>query len=991
MAKQKRVFELAKELGVDSKAIVAKCQAEGVPGIDTHMSTVKLGLAATIREWFSESNSKTAVETADKVDLATVRKPARRRAKAKDASQDASSGDTGTATATLESSDEADGQEGVSESQTAARPEVRESAPAAEAAAEPVAETAAPAPEVESVTEEASAPAETTEPVETAGAAEATAEAAAPEAAAAPEQPTAEAPTADAGETPAPGRARPRAAEDQPSEVTPLGVQNVPTRPTVVAPAGQPLVREKVQLKGPQVVRIEKPDPIQAPRRGPSRGPGGPRTGGGGGGYVSDGSVAGITRSRGPARGRGSGGPEGPVEGDGRGRGAGPGGSNKRRGLLNTRRGRSADGALPTGPTQFSQADLDELDARLKGAAGFIKQRRRDLTKREHQPGQAASPADVGGTVQIEEPITIKSLSAATGIKSGEIIKYLFKRGVMSTINSAIDTEMAMEVALDYDIELEVKQQQTALERLEIQFADRPEVDVRRRPPVVTILGHVDHGKTSLLDRVRKSDIATHEAGGITQHVGAYRVRITGNDGKEKTVVWLDTPGHEAFTSMRARGASMTDIVVLVVAADDGVMPQTIESINHAKAAGVPIVVALNKIDKPEVTEDNIRRIYGQLAEHGLNPTEWGGDTEVMKVSAETGQGVTELLEVLDYTAELKEYKADYGGPARGTVIEAEMQPGRGAVGRVLVQAGQLKVGDTIVIGRAFGRVRDMVDDRGNRIAEAGPATPLEISGIDSVPDAGDKMYATDSLQRAEEIATAYREAERQKQLASKTKVTLDNFSEQIKAGQMRELRIVLKADVQGSMDVLRKSLEDITSSQEVGVRVLHSAVGGVTESDVLLADASDAIIIGFHVTATSAVREIADARGVDIRLYRVIYEITDDIKKSLEGMLEPERKETELGSAEVRATFKVSKIGTVAGCLVTSGVIQRGAKMRLVRDGVVITENREIDSLKRVKDDAREVRQGTECGIRLAGFDDVKPGDRLVCYQVTEVKRTLD
>ncbi|MFP4222676.1 MAG: translation initiation factor IF-2, partial [Phycisphaeraceae bacterium] len=588
-----------------------------------------------------------------------------------------------------------------------------------------------------------------------------------------------------------------------------------------------------------------------------------------------------------------------------------------------------------------------------------------------------------------EEPITIKSLSAATGIKAADILKYLFKQGIMANINAAIGTEAAMEMAMEYDIELEVKAQKTAVEKLKEQFEQREEVDVRPRPPVVTVLGHVDHGKTSLLDRIRKQDVAAHEAGGITQHIGAYRVTITGTDQQEKTVVFLDTPGHEAFTAMRARGAKMTDLVVLVVAADDGVMPQTIESINHAKAAGVPIIVALNKIDVAQATTENIQRIYGQLAEHGLNPVEWGGETEIIKTSAETGQGVTDLMEILDYQAELLELKADYGGPAAGSVIESEMQTGRGAVARVLVQRGQIKVGDFIVVGRAFGRVRDMTDDRGRAVEQAGPATPLELSGIDEIPDAGDRFYITESLQTAEQAATQYRDRERQQQLASKTKVTLDNFAQQIQAGKVKELRVVLKADVQGSLDVLRESLEKL-GNDEVAVRVIHAAVGGVTESDVLLADASEAVIVGFHVAITPAVRDIAEARDVDVRLYRVIYDVTDDVKKALEGMLEPEKKEEELGTAEVRDTFKVTRVGTVAGCLVSDGSIQRAGKARVIRDGVVVTDNRDIDSLRRVKEDVREVRAGTECGIKLAGFDDVKVGDQIICYRVIEVKRTL-
>ncbi|MCX5659004.1 MAG: translation initiation factor IF-2, partial [Planctomycetota bacterium] len=687
------------------------------------------------------------------------------------------------------------------------------------------------------------------------------------------------------------------------------------------------------------------------------------------------------TRSRGPTRGRGAG---APAPG-----GDEPAAKQPKRRSLSTRRGRSAE-ALPVGPSKFSEQDLAELDARLNHAQGYLKQRRRDLKK--PLPGQPAIPGapSGGGVIEILEPINIKSLSAATGIKSTDIIKFLFKKGILATINSTIDAVVATEVAMEHDIEIVVREQQTVEQAVIQEFEQRAQIDMRRRPPVVTVLGHVDHGKTSLLDRIRRADVAAHEAGGITQHVGAYRVTIKGSDTKDKTVVFLDTPGHEAFTSMRSRGAKMTDLVVLVVAADDGVMPQTIESINHAKAAGVNIIVALNKIDKAEATEANIRKIYGQIAEHGLTPTEWGGTTEVMKVSAVTGAGVAELLEVLDYQAELLDLKADYGGTARGTVIETQMQPGRGSVARVLVQQGQLHVGDFIVIGRAYGRVRDMTDEYGKQIKEAGPATPLELSGIDMIPDAGDKFYVTDTLQEAEEIATNLRESERHKQLAQQTKVTLENFTEQMKTSGNKELRVVLKADVQGSIDVLKKSVAEL-GNDEVSVRVLHAGVGGVTESDVLLADASDAIIVGFHVIASPAVREIAEARGVEIRLYRIIYEITDEITKSLEGLLEPERREEELGVAEVREVFRISKVGAIAGCMVVSGTLQRSGRMRVVRDGAVVTDNRPVDSLRRIKDDVKEVRTGMECGVKIAGFDDLKPGDRLVCYNTITVARKLE
>lgn len=979
LAKVRRVFEISKELGVTSKAIVEKCQAEGVPGITNHMSTVKLGLEATVREWFSsaeEDTSGNAVETAQKVDMTKVARRSRRKATSTSSADD-------TATATQTADDQVEdavasdsGADDASKDADVVSDDTQASAASTDAKADDKA--AATVTDTVSEADGSEGKVKATKSVKSEAPA-ADVLAVSPQVT---EAPHAKSETPAADQTPADAVG---AVEEVAPGVAALGMPNVPTRPTVIKPTGDQMNKPKgAILKGPKVVRIEKPEAIEAPR--PRRAPGGGGQGGGGGGGggqrdnmgPADNAVPGITRSRGPARGKGAGTGAGPDQEAGR----------PKRRSQSTRRGRSAE-AMPTGPSKFSEQDLIELDARLKGAPGFLKQRRRTLKK---GPGgsQAMSAAITGGPVEVAEPITIKNLSSATGIKSSDMIKYLFKQGIMATINSSIENEVAIEIAMEYEIELTVKEQQTVEEQVIREFQDRVDVDKRPRPPVVTVLGHVDHGKTSLLDRIRKADVAAHEAGGITQHVGAYRVTVTGSDGKDKTVVFLDTPGHAAFTSMRARGAKMTDLIVLVVAADDGVMPQTIESINHAKAAGVTIVVALNKCDRVEATEANITKIYGQLAEHGLSPTEWGGTTEVMKVSAMTGEGVTDLLEVLDYQAELLELQADFAGTARGAVIETQMQPGRGPVARVLVQQGHLKLGDFIVIGRAFGRVRDMTDDRGRSIKEAGPATPLELSGIDIIPDAGDKFYVTSSLQKAENIAQMARDREREKQLASQTKVRLDNFAAQLAAGGNKELRVVLKADVQGSIDVLRKSLSEL-GNDEVSVKVLHAAVGGVTESDVVLADASDAIIIGFHVVTPPVVRDMAEQRGVDIRLYRIIYEVTDEITKALEGLLEPETREHEIGVADVREVFKISKVGSVAGCLVSSGIIQRTAKVRVIRDDIVVIDNRSIESLRRVKDEAKEVRTGTECGIRIQGFDDLKPGDKLMCYRIESIARTLD
>jgi translation initiation factor IF-2 len=439
---------------------------------------------------------------------------------------------------------------------------------------------------------------------------------------------------------------------------------------------------------------------------------------------------------------------------------------------------------------------------------------------------------------------------------------------------------------------------------------------------------------------------------------------------------------------MRARGASITDVIVLVVSAPEGVMPQTIESINHAKAAGVPIVVALNKIDRPDATEARVNQTLSQLADQGLNPVEWGGTTEVVRTSATKGIGIEQLLEILDLQAQINELKADFGGPARGTVVESRMEEGRGPVANVIVQDGELKVGDFIVVGRGYGRVRDMIDDRGERLKHVGPPTPVQISGFDALPDAGDKFYIVKSLKEAQDAAEQRRQRERQAQLAQ-PKVTLDSLFSQMAENQLKEIRIVLKADVQGSVDVIKAEAEKVSTS-EVKVRVLHAAVGGITDSDVLLADASKAIIIGFNVIPSGKARSLSDQKGVEIRSYQVIYEITDDVRKAAEGLLAPEVRQEILGHAEVRRVFKVSKVGQIAGCYVTDGSIERSALIRVTRNGIVIENDRVLEQLKRVKDDAKEVKMGMECGMKIVGYDDIKEGDVLECYKRIEVKRTL-
>jgi len=757
---------------------------------------------------------------------------------------------------------------------------------------------------------------------------------------------------------------------------------NVPTRPTVVAPAGPRLsAPTKTKMTGPKVIRVETPDVIPAPRSRTAPRPSVPGRGG-------------------PRTGRGIGAPMEMPDSAGRGgdRGGGPGSRrNKRRSALanedagrSARSGHSAFAGDDDRSFNWREQDLLERENRLNRAGGFFKQARRDNLKRQTGGGhRAIVPAESGGKLKIQVPITVKELSAATGVKVPDILRKLLLGGKMVTINSFLDAETAIEATIDYNIELDIDQQRTADQKIAEQFRTRTATDERRRSPVVTILGHVDHGKTSLLDKIRNANVAAGEAGGITQATSAFQVPARIGDAQH-LVTFIDTPGHEAFTEMRARGAKVTDIVVLVVAADDGVMPQTVESINHAKAAGVPIVVALNKIDKPEATDNNIQRILGQLAEHQLNPVEWGGTTEVVRTSATKGTGIQDLLEVLDYQAQLLDLTADYGGEAEGTVLEAKVAEGRGPVASVIVQQGILKKGDHVVVGRGFGRVRDIINDRGERIEEALPSMPVAFSGINDIPDAGDKFYIVKSLKDAEAAAGERISQDRQRDLA-KEKVTLDNIFKHLEAAgsDRKELPLIVKADVQGSVETLRAVLSKI-SGDSVTVAVKHSAVGGINESDVTLAEATGAIIVGFNVTASSAARKAAEAKGVDIRFYDVIYDLTDDVKRAAEGLLEPELKLEVLGHAEVRDVFKISRVGMIAGCYVTDGAIERNSQIRVTRGGIVVEKDRRLQSLKRFKDDVKEVRAGQECGMAIEGYNDIKPGDVLECYRTREVKRKL-
>jgi len=630
--------------------------------------------------------------------------------------------------------------------------------------------------------------------------------------------------------------------------------------------------------------------------------------------------------------------------------------------------------------SKWRERDIEERKARLDAAAGEglrLRPVRRIATKSR---GELAAPAKPK-KVTVNEPITVKELSAALAVKTSDIITKLMQQGVMAGINQTLSNDAAELVALEFGTELEVIQKQRLEDRIREEFDQRERKNLTRRAVVATMLGHVDHGKTSLLDKIRSTQVTATEAGGITQHIGAYQV----NWNRAK-VTFLDTPGHEAFTAMRARGANMTDIVVLVVAADDGVMPQTVEAIAHSKAANVPVIVALNKIDLPGA---DINRIYAQLAEQDLTPVEWGGKTDLVKTSAVTGEGIEDLLEHLDYTAELLNLEADPTIPATGWVVEAKMSPTRGPVATLLVKEGRLRKGDVLLAGVAYGRVKLLKDSFGKVVNSATSSMPVEITGLSDVPQAGDRFYVLDDINRAKAAAEENRVWSREKSLSQRSRVTLDNLFSQIEAGKVKELNLIIRADVQGSVDVLNRYLSEL-STDEVKVKILHSAPGAITEGDVVLAEASDAIIIGFNVVADDRVAAVAEARGVEIRLYNVIYRITEDLRKSMAGLLEPEEKEETLGRAVVRKIFKVSRIGTIAGCYVTSGLVTNSARVRLIRDNVVIRDGLSIASLKHLKDDIREAKAGLECGIKLAKFDDLKDDDVLEFYQIIEVERTL-
>ena len=637
--------------------------------------------------------------------------------------------------------------------------------------------------------------------------------------------------------------------------------------------------------------------------------------------------------------------------------------------------------------TDFPQ-DADDFSRRHGGPdmdddEGMVRTRRSHKPKKQQHQAVSQSTQPMKATkrkIRVEESIRVSELAHQMGVKSSEVIKVLFGLGVMATINNALDIDTATLVASEFGYEVE-KVGFSEEDYLVPTVVDTPEM-LKPRPPVVTIMGHVDHGKTSLLDAIRKTSVTSGEAGGITQHIGAYLVKTKRGD-----IVFLDTPGHAAFTAMRARGAQVTDLVVLVVAADDGVMEQTREAINHSRAAGVPILVAVNKIDKETANPDRVLR---ELSELGLQPEAWGGDTVVAMVSAKTGKGLDDLLELIALQAEILELKANPDKPARGHVVEAKLDKGRGPVATVLVQEGTLHQGDVFVCGVFSGRVRALFNDQGRKIKEAGPSMPVEIQGFEGVPEAGDEFVCLEDEKTARRIAESRATKLREKELAKVSRVTLENFLKQsADAQETQVLNVVLKADVQGSLEAITESLRKL-STDKVRIDIIHGGAGAISESDVMLAAASNAIIIGFNVRPTAKVKEVAEQEQVDIRFYDIIYKLVDEIKSAMAGLLAPVSKEVYLGQAEVRQTFSVPKVGLIAGCMVTDGKLTRTANVRLLRDGVVVYTGK-IASLKRLKDDAREVVRNLECGVGLDNFHDIKVGDVIEAFEVVEEAASLD
>ncbi len=801
------------------------------------------------------------------------------------------------------------------------------------------------------------------------------------------EEPVAEAPEEKTPAKAAPAKAEPPVEEPsakEPAQEKPAAAQAQTVRPSAVVPK-EAKVQRVTPSRAKILGRVELPQPPS--REEPVRG------------------ERGAPRKEGPAR------PSGPRR-----QGEGPAGQRPGEGARGARPapsprpGRSAPApGLPAGGEAFAPkearggkkkkkgkgADYSEAPggrgdvARRRGKREVFEPERSDRLRRGKRAPKPTKKTEVTVSkaikriIRISDAITVGELAKRMGVKANDLIKELMRQGTMVTINHPLDFESAAILASEFNYEVEnvAFDEETILEHASIKEGEeeKPE-DLLPRPPVVTIMGHVDHGKTSLLDAIRTTNVTAGEAGGITQHIGAYDVELEG-----KKITFLDTPGHEAFTAMRARGAKVTDIVILVVAADDGVMPQTKEAINHSKAAGVPIIVAVNKIDKPDA---NPERVKQELTEFGLVPEDWGGDTIFVEVSAKQRVNLDQLLEMVLLQSDVMELKANPNKRAKGTIVEARLDKGRGPVATVLVQAGTLKIGDPIVTGVHFGRVRTMTDDRGERVEEAGPSFPVEVTGLSGVPDAGDLFNAVDDEKTAKDVAQHRQAKMREAELAKTSKISLEQLYARIQQGDVKELKVIIKADVQGSVEAVKDSLTKL-STDACRLVVIHTAVGGIIESDISLAAASDAIVLGFNVRPEPKAAALAETEGVDIRLYNIIYDAVADIRDAMEGLLAPTLREKALGRVEVRETFFVSKVGTIAGCYVLEGKVLRGSQVRLVRDNVVVWQGK-MSSLKRFKDDVREVATGYECGIGLENYNDIKVGDIIEAFEMEEVKTTL-
>ena len=781
------------------------------------------------------------------------------------------------------------------------------------------------------------------------------------------------------------GRSQGQGARNQRS--TGPGMQ---VRPTTSAPAQKPKAAPAEEVKEQTTAPVQETEmaPVQAASQTEAR-PQGSRQGG----YNRDGQRDGNRQGGFNRDGQRDGNRQGGYNRDG-GRQGGYGRDGQRDG--NRQGGRDGRGGLnipkPSFDTPMAQKQQNTKASKnaYKKEHDARKDRDEELRGKNakggkgvkapvmQQPKKAEAKVEEIKTIVIPETITIKELAEKMKLQPSAIVKKLFLQGTIVTINQEIDFEKAEEIAMEYDVLCEKEKKINVIEEL-LREEEEDEKDMVSRPPVICVMGHVDHGKTSLLDAIRQSNVTSREAGGITQHIGAYVVEANG-----QRITFLDTPGHEAFTAMRMRGAQATDIAILVVAADDGVMPQTVEAINHAKAAGVEIIVAVNKIDKPSA---NVERVKQELSEYELIPEDWGGSTVFVPVSAHTKEGIPELLEMILLTAEVKELKANPNRKARGLVIEAQLDKGRGPVATVLVQKGTLKVGDSIAAGSCYGRVRAMMDDKGNRVKEAGPSTPVEILGLNDVPNAGEVFVALQNEKEARSFAETFITEGKNKLIEdTKAKLSLDDLFSQIKAGNVKELPIIVKADVQGSVEAVKQSLVKL-SNEEVVVKVIHGGVGTINESDVTLASASNAIIIGFNVRPDATAKSIADREKVDMRLYRVIYQAIEDVEAAMKGMLDPIYEEQVTGHAVVRQTFKASGVGTIAGSYVLDGKITRGSKARITREGEQIFEG-PLASLKRFKDDVKEVNAGYECGLVFEGFNDLKEDDMIEIYIMVEVPR---